>query len=128
MRTYKIIRSARRRWSAQLAGLLLGALLTTNRTSTVMSAAEDRHEIERLRETLLALYLRTERIAVNGNETCTYPGGIFNDKIWREASDGGFRAAKAARDALGLRAFSYKNKIAFGVASEALAKFRSKAS
>ncbi len=91
-----------------------------------MSAAEDRLEIKRLRKALLALYLRQEQLSVNGNETCTYPGGIFNDKIWREASDG-FRIAKIARDALGLRAFSYENKTTFGKAAAALAKFRSKA-
>jgi hypothetical protein len=52
---------------------------------------------------------------------------MFNDDIWREAHNVSFRVAKAARDALGLRAFSYENKTTFGRADVALAKFRSKA-
>lgn len=77
-----------------------------------------------LRRALLVLYLDVEEVAVASHETCTYPGGVFNDRIWREDEPEGFKIAKRARDALGLKAFKHRDTRKFGGAGDRLAKFR----
>lgn len=79
-----------------------------------------------LERALLAMFLDAEEVAVNSYETCTYPGSVFNDRIWHAREGDCFEAAKRARDALGLKAFEYRDARHFGQAGERLAEFRAK--
>lgn len=79
-----------------------------------------------IRSALMAMFLDAEEIAVCSYETCTYPGGIFNDRIWRQGDPSGFKVAKRARSVLGLRPFSHRDAKKFGRGDERLAKFRAK--
>lgn len=75
---------------------------------------------------LLAMFLDAEEQAVTGLETCTYPGGIFNDAIWREDHPGDFKLARAVRRALGLKPFYHRDAKRYGAADDRLAEFRAK--
>jgi hypothetical protein len=72
---------------------------------------------------LLAIFLDAEEDAVASHETCTYPGGVFNDAIWRER-DPAFPLALRARRLLSLRPFCHRDKLRFGKAGDRLAVFR----
>jgi hypothetical protein len=76
---------------------------------------------------LLAMYLDAECAAVVSYEECTYPGGIFNDRVWRKESGAAFfKLMKRVRRALGLTPFSHVDEKEFGLAYIQLAKFRAK--
>lgn len=75
---------------------------------------------------LLAMFLDAEDQAVTGLETCTYPGGIFNDAIWRADHPGDFKLMRRVRRALGLKAFSHRDAKRSGLADDRLAVLRSK--
>lgn len=82
-------------------------------------------ENKKLRKVLLAIFLDREQVAVNSHETCTYPGSIFNDKIWAE-DDSSFSLYKTAREVLGLPEFTYRNKTKFGDARKSLDRLRNR--
>lgn len=75
---------------------------------------------------LLAMYLDAEDMAVSGLEECTYPGGVFNDEIWRADGPRDFKLLRRVRRALGLKPFSHRDAKTFGLADDRLAKFRAK--
>jgi hypothetical protein len=92
-----------------------------------LSRRKDTASVKRQRDlerALLAMFLDAEQLAVNGHETCTYPGGVFDDAIWRRAEPDMFKIAATARRLLGLRPFKYRHKTRFGGASDALEVFR----
>lgn len=78
----------------------------------------------RLEIALLALFLEAEEMAVASYETCTYPGGAFNDAIWRKKEGTTFKRAVAARRLLHLRPFSHKDTREFGGAGDRLTALR----
>ncbi len=86
-----------------------------------------RAENRALRRALLAMFIEAEQVAVTSYETCTYPGGIFDDDVWKKNDGPGFRIAKQARTVLGLPAFAHRDKKRFGGADDALVAFRKEA-
>lgn len=74
---------------------------------------------------LLAMFLAEEDVSVSSYEMCTYPGGVFNDRIWRVA-DHGFPIYRRARLVLGLKPFRHRDKKTYGAADDRLAEFRAK--
>lgn len=79
-----------------------------------------------MRMALLAMFLDAEEVAVCSYETCTYPGGVFNDSIWRGGEPETFEIARRARTALGLKTFRHRDRRKFGLAGDRLAVFRAK--
>lgn len=77
-----------------------------------------------LRRALLAMFIEAEQVAVTSYETCTYPGSVFNDAIWKKKEGSAFTIAKRARTVLGLPPFDYRDKRHFGRAGDALDAFR----
>lgn len=75
---------------------------------------------------LLVMYLDAEEHAVTGLETCTYPGGVFDDAIWREHHPGEFKLMREVRRALGLKPFRHRDAKRFGAGDDRLAEFRAK--
>lgn len=80
----------------------------------------------KLKRALLALFLHIEEMAVNGYETATYPGTVFNDAIWRVNEPEVFKIAAHARKLLGLPPFRHQSRTSWQ-AQGRLAAHRAKA-